>query len=398
MSPIKKIAWSQAKTLKLAKSLIDRSILVARKDMPRLRKCFSQAEHVEIIQHFATSLADHKLSLINYEKNLESAILWLNYVADDDLVQVFVERLCQSNSEAAVRELLFVTLSADRIDNSRRLDAFTVAIICKIGTYLHTHKLDNHAQLFARVTSHLLSISDTGNMSVRLLLFSYFAAINADAQNSRYFAKIVRRFGCTVLEHVFGLLLNRRSEAFAFEYLRHTIPAILRGGDYFMHQTMQSVFVHHMYRFPKRFTMFLRIFAQELLANHADNHQLLHSWLVHIANLYPLASEINDRSLAADFWDIFTQLPRDEYFDLVIHRISENPKLTPYYRANLEAIAAAQLVERGGKILPLGIKIARRRGRQPTMAKLRRPLSPLQLILWLGEQHDDRQQIISEAS
>ena len=145
--------------------------------------------------------------------------------------------------------------------------------------------------------------------------FNYFAAINTDSESSRHFAKIVRRFGCTVLEHVFGLLLDRRSEAFALEYLRLNIPAILRG-DYFMHQTLQSVFVNYMYRFPKRFTLFLRIASQELVAHHSHDRQVLHSWLAHIANLYPLASEINDRSLAADFWDIFTQFPRDEYFQL----------------------------------------------------------------------------------
>ena len=398
MSKVREIAWSRVKTIKLAKALIDRGILVNRNDMRRLRKLFSHAEHIEIIRYFATSLAEHNLSLINYEKNLESVVLWLSHMGDDSLVQEFVERLCQSNSEEAVHNLIFVTLSPNNtmIDESSQLDAFVVAIICKMGSYLYAEKRDTHRMLFERVSAHLLSISDTNNMSVRLLLFSYFAAINTDADSSKYFAKIVRRFGCTVLEHVFSLLLDRRSEAFAFEYLRLNIPAILRG-DYFMHQTVQSVFVNYMYRFPKRFTLFLRLSTQELIATHHNDRQILHSWLVHIANLYPLASEINDRSLAADFWDIFTQFPRDEYFNLVIHRLHDNPKLSKYYRTNIGAIVNAKLIERDGKILPLGIKIERRRGRQPAMAKLRKPLSPLQLTLWIGEQ-DESQQKLHKAS
>ena len=62
--------------------------------MRRLCKAFSQAEHSEIIEYFATSLAEHNLALINYEKNLESALLWLSHMGDDNLIQEFVERAC----------------------------------------------------------------------------------------------------------------------------------------------------------------------------------------------------------------------------------------------------------------------------------------------------------------
>ena len=390
MNAVREISWARVKTLNLAKSLIDRSILIKRKDMGRLRKVFSNAEHTKIIRHFAASLATPNSSLIDREKNLESAMIWLMRVGNDDLVQEFVEQLCQGNSEEALRNLIFVTLSPNdtMIDASDQLGAFTVAIICRIGNYLCDTKRNLLCEL---ISAHLLSISNTNNMSVRLLLFNYFAAINAntDTKKDRHFTKIVRRFGSTVLEHVFGLLQTRRSEAFALEYLRLNVPAILRG-DYFMQQTLQSMLVNHLYRFPKRIGSFLREFSQELIHSYRDDRQVIHSWLVHITNLYPIASEISDQALAADFWEILTQFPRDEYFNLVTHRLHDNAKLDSYYHANLAALINAELIERDGKILPLGIKLKRRRGRKPSMAKLREPLSALQLTLWIGEQDQQK--------
>ena len=327
--------------------LIDRGIVLQRKDVRRVIARFDIAEQDAIIEHFAVTFCNNASSWSMAERTVESLLVWLTWSGGDRAVRVFIAKLCsQENFRRACWVLVEVALSDEisQLEHGERIFATSVSFICELGRSLHSEeeegKISSQDLLWNHLATWLLSLSSINNSAIRLSLLSYFGSMSYTEMGKKFFNRIMRRFGYTALDHLFFLLFNRKSEAMALEYMLHNLPWVL-GGDYFTQRIMRSIFQHYMYRHPERSLLFLRTFTDELLARPPDpdaikrklQNEIEQSLLRHLAALYLVVAEINQRVLVPDFIEVLDRFRGHEDFLPTLNTLQNSEGLKPYFRS-----------------------------------------------------------------
>lgn len=385
-------SWGRVTSRRDACALIDRGTVLQRKDVRRVLARLATAEQDAIVEHFAITFCKNSSSWSMSERTIESLLVWLTWANNYRAAHVFIAKLCeQEDFRKACWVLTEVALSDEisQMEHGERIFATSVSFICELGLALHGEegqegKISSHDLLWNHLATWLLSLSNTNNNAIRLSLFSYFGSMSDTEMGKKFFNRIMRRFGYTVLDHLFFLLFSRKSEAMALEYMLNNLPWVL-GGDYFTQKILRSILQHYMYRNPERSLLFLRTFADDLLARSPANNSSQHNWhneikqslLKHLASLYLVVAEINQRALISEFIDVLNKFREDETFDTTLRTLQDVDNLNPYFRSSL-AFAAHDNV----KIFTP--KIARRRGRRPSFARTKTSLSNLEMIAFLG--------------
>ena len=395
MGNVETIGWKKVKTTRLAMSLIDRGILLPWSDIKRLHSRFSHSEQLLLIRYFAINLAKPNTSHVHREKTVESLLIWLEYSRDDSLVQAFVEQSGKMDFHTLVRDLTFITLSQDifTANKGNNLYSMGISLVCELGNYLNNMQVSSKKQrkkkeaLGSYVATYLLSVSNINHEKVRLSLFSYFSSICHTESGGKFFNKIMHRFGYTVLDYLFSQLFNKKSEAMALEYLFRYLPKVLHG-KHFTHKTLHLIFRCLMYRYPDRFTLFLRTFTEQMLvrwrAEGVMEKKVSCSWFKHLVFLYPLVSEMNRRNLVPEFLEMLRNFTHSEFHEKVLDELQGMDILRPYFAVHLTA-CRDNLYSNEGKVIPLGAKITKKRGRRPALAKVSEPVSTCKIILFLTQ-------------
>ncbi len=371
--------------------LIDRGIVLQRKDVRRVIARFDPAQQDAIIAHFAVTFCNNLASWSMVERTIESLLVWLTWSGDDRAVRVFIAKLrSQENFRRACWVLIEVALSDElsQLEHGERIFATSVSFICELGHSLHGEdegvKLASQDLLWNHLATWLLSLSSINSSAIRLSLLSYFGAMSYTATGKKFFNRIMRRFGYTVLDHLFFLLFNRKSEAMALEYMLHNLPWVL-GGDYFTQRIMRAIFQHYMYRHPERSLLFLRTFTDELLARPPDpdarkrklQSESEQSLLRHLASLYLVIAEINQRALVPEFIEVLDRFRDYAAFVPTLTTLQNSAGLKPYFRSWLTFTMRDDI-----KILTP--KPMRKRGRRPSFSRTKASLSTLEMVAFLG--------------
>ena len=387
-----KRTWGHARSIMDATTLIDRGVILQWKDMRRIRTYFSATEQIAIIEHFAVSFSRAASSRAMAERTVESLLVWLTYTADNNLAKTFIAQLlAQDNFRDSCWALIEIALSHEIAESEHGDEIFatSVAFICELGHNLNEAMEDNPTKfrdkelLWNHLATYLLSMSSMNSSAVRLSLLSYFGAMSYTEVGKRFFNRIMCRFGYTVLDHLFFLLFNKKSEAMALEYLLHNLPWVL-GGDYFAQDTLHKIFQHYVYRHPERFVLFLRTFSEELFIKMAEpKHQIWfqeikQSFLKHMASLYMTLSEINHRTLATEFLSVLEKFERDDFLSDLWQGVYSSENLKPFFKSHLSRVMH-------GNIRLYAPKITRKRGRRPSFSRVKQGTSTLELVAFLGD-------------
>ena len=397
-----KRSWARITSLQDALMLIERGIVLQRKDVRRVIARFDPAEHDAIIEHFAVTFCNNVSSWSMAERTVESLLVWLTWSSDDRAVRVFIAKLCsQENFRRSCWVLIEVALSdnTSQLEHGERLFATSVSFICELGRSLHGEegegKIASQDLLWNHLSTWLLSLSSINSSAIRLSLLSYFGSMSYTETGKTFFNRIMRRFGYTVLDHLFFLLFNRKSEAMALEYMLHNLPWVL-GGDYFTQKIMRSIFQHYMYRHPERSLLFLRTFTDELLARPPATdatkrklqNEIEQSLLRHLASLYLVVAEINQRALVPEFIEVLDGFRGHEAFLPTLTTLQNYEGLKPYFRSWLIFTVRDDI-----KIF--APKPTRKRGRRPSFARTKSSLSTLGMVAFLGNNEVTRERKVS---
>ncbi len=383
-----KRTWGRVTALHDACALIDRGVVLQRKDARRVIARFdAEAQHT-IIARFAATFCANLSSWSMAERTVESLLVWFTWSRDDRAVHVFIAKICaQENFRRACWVLTEVALSDEisQLEDGERIFATAVSFICELGRALHGEeskgKISSHDLLWNHLATWLSSLSSINSGAIRLSLLSYFGAMSSTETGKKFFNRIMRRFGYTALNHLFFLLFNRKSEAMALEYMLRNLPWVL-GGDYFAQETLGAILQHYMYRYPERSLLFLRTFTDELFARPPANDVTKRAWqrevrqslLRHLASLYLVISKINQRPLVPDFIEVLNRFRGEKAFSETLSTLRNTRALKPYFRSWL-ALAVRD-----------DIKIyvsrpARKRGRRPSFARTKKTgLSTLEMV------------------
>lgn len=301
--------WRGIKTIEQAKQLVDFGVILTWKDMKTLTKVFTDAQQQDLMRHIAIRLGERTADRLSEEILIESLLVWMANISSESVMQAFLEELLlQPNNFEACSTLVEVAITAEVADLGHQEDIFAmaVALICELGLAIHSVKqrypqeFPSSDKLLANIATYLLSVSNSSNNCIRLSLVHYFGVMEQGAANKNGFNRIMSRFGHTVLEHLFTLLFNKKTEAVALQYLLENIPYVL-GADNHSQKIMHETFKFYMLKKPERFALFVQTFSKYLQSLPKSQWQLSSRvFMQHLAILLKVASEVNHKELGRE--------------------------------------------------------------------------------------------------
>lgn len=371
-------SWKGTHSLEQACRLIDYGVLLRWRDMRTLRRAFSDADETSVMRHFARRLADRYANRLQTEILVESALIWLANAASEKLVNIFLEELfAQAGCEDVCRVLVEVALSLELSDSSHgdEILDMAVALICEMGLSVFEYHKEYPGEfpkamaLLDHTATHLLAKSNANSGSVRLSLLHYFGVIEHGCPQHPSVSRLMIRFGHTVLDQLFTLLFKKRSEAVALQFLIENLPYVLEA-DHAVQKIVHATFRTYMLKQPERFCLFLQAFSDDLSSREEASfvfpkQQFLH----HLAVLFRVVSEVNQRQLAGELVTALTKFSEFSGLPMVINNLEADPNMRPHFIEQMKNSLANPIPEeeeQGGNVTSFR---ANRRGRRPSFAR-----------------------------
>lgn len=387
--------WRGIKTIEQAKQLVDFGVILTWKDMKTLTKVFTDAQQQDLMRHMAVRLGERTADRLSEEILIETLLIWMANGASEHVLQAFLEELLlQSNNFEACSTLVDVAITAEIADlgHQEELFAMAVALICELGLAIHGIKQRypqeflSSDKLLGNIATYLLSVSNSSNNCIRLSLVHYFGVMEQGSVNKSGFNRIMSRFGHTVLEHLFTLLFNKKTEAVSLQYLLENIPFVLEADNH-SQKILHETFKFYMLKKPERFALFVQTFSKHLQSLPKPQWQLSSRvFMQHLAVLLKVASEVNHKELgrelmcgiavfedSADRRDIVQAILADSTIRTTFHDfIRKSVQTTHTTPSNVSSFEEASF--RSSK-----------RGRKPSFAKAG-ALKTMEQVNFLGNQ------------
>lgn len=382
--------WRGIVNVEDAIDLIDYGILLKWNEMRTLKKNFSDADQERIVRHFAYRLCERREMHLSAEIIVESLLIWLASSNNEQLIGSFLEEFFQQPGfEDACLTLVRIVLSIELSENSHVEDIFSmgVAMICELGRSIKSVKeaypgvLKNPDQLIEQISAYLLSVSNQSNNCIRLSLLQYFGVIEKGT-NRENFNRIVSRFGHSLLEHLFLLLFDKRTEAVALQYLLENLGAWLEGDNH-CQKILFDTMKFYMLKKPERFSLFVNTTAEYALSKEwTGNERSQQTLLQHLCFLFEVASEVNHRGLAFEVVCAMMNFKDKPYFEAVTNSTADSPVVKKIFREFLNTYLGEQN-NASSKLVNISSFRTTKRGRRPSFAKLEN-FGPIKQVNYLG--------------
>ena len=88
-------SWGRVTSPRDAYALIDRGIVLQRKDVRRVLSRFDATEQKAVIEHFAITFYKNSASWSMAERTIESLLVWLTWANNYKAAHVFIAKLCE---------------------------------------------------------------------------------------------------------------------------------------------------------------------------------------------------------------------------------------------------------------------------------------------------------------
>ncbi len=364
--------WKDVTSFQGAFNLVERGALLSWKEVRGVRKHFTNEEAKDLSTHFGQVFCANLEDRAFCELVVESYLVWLANLLDHDNMNAFLQVLVKDEKrEQACKLFIEVALAGDVTDSEHGLEIYSTGIctICEMGIMIEESASQNRESaepLLDFIATYLLSIANSNNSGIRMSLLHYFGYMSVRSPKvEKAFNRIMNRFGHTVLDHLFLLLFNRKSEGVALQYLTENLPYIL-GADNHCQRILHETLKYYMLKNPERFILFMQIFSDHLLnSEHAftPNKQV---FIQHLGALFRVTSEVGHRELAKDISLILQQFVNKGLALDLIERLLSEPELKVRFKAILKLI---QLGQSGSGKDNLKLFRSSKRGRKPTFGK-----------------------------
>ncbi|MBF0440660.1 MAG: hypothetical protein HQK54_02035 [Oligoflexales bacterium] len=381
--------WKSITSVDEAKILIDVGMILKWREMTYIRKQFGIEDQKEIIRHFALRLSERLEHRLSEEILVESILTLLANSSVDDLLGEFLsEILAQPNYVAISLELVQIAVAIDTslLEHGEDIAAMGVAVVCELGLFLNQLYQSNEEdfkdadKLLTQISTYLLSVSNSSNSCIRLSLMNYFGRIEPAAKKQGL-NRIMGRFGYTVLEQLFTMLFNKKTEAVSLQYLLENTPYILEGDNH-CQKIIHETWKFYLLKKPERFILY--ICTQADFLNSLNNTRYEHAKMIFLQHLHVLLrvlSEINHKGLSQEIITIMLKIESSRHKDQIINEILTDKVIRTYLKDIIVKM------KNGSKISDTDQSVkASKRGRKPSFSRVE-DCKTIHQIAFLGQQH-----------
>jgi len=385
--------WRLVKSLDDAKQLVDYGILLSWKDMRHLRKLLTVPQIEELVRHFALRLAERVESRLPEEILIESLLIVMANSTEEEVLNAFLEELIQQpNRMEACFTLIELAITAE-ISDAEHFDdifAFAVALICELGNLVQEVERDypdelsgKGTKLLDHISTYLLSVSNSNNNCIRLSLVQYFSSLEKGQSHKPGFNRVMGRFGHTVLEHLFTLLFNKKTEGVALQFLLENIPSILEADNH-SQRILHETWKYYMLKKPERFALFIQTLTMHLKGLPEENVKVARKiFMQHLGILLKIVSEVNHKDLAREIMGSIAAFADDPYRPELIKSLITDHNIRDNFRKLLVKMNDSQNSEQ--VLDEFDSFRSSKRGRKPSFAKTDKTRAIYQ-ITFLGHQ------------
>jgi hypothetical protein len=371
-------SWKGLSSLDEAKHLVDVGALLTWKDYKQLRKIVaSEADLKEFVSYCAVRLAERVESRLPEEILIESLLVIFANAQDEEILVVFLqELLMQPNRFQACQILVELAITAEVSDAEHAEEIFStaVALICELGHIIRLIQLQQPTELgvsgqklLDHISTYLLSVSNSNDNCIRLSLLHYFGSLEKGKTHKAGFNRIMSRFGHTVLEHLFTLLFNKKTEAVALQFLLENIPFILEADDH-AQTILQETWKHYLLKKPERFALFIQALTQYLAQMPDESARICRkTYLQHLALLLKKVAEVDHKELGREILSAIATFHREPFFPELIRILSRDLTIRESFRSLLRKMAESR--DMSSVLGEADSFKSSKRGRKPSFAK-----------------------------
>lgn len=385
--------WSGVKSLEDAKALVDLGVLLAWKDVKAVQKVCSDEDAQHLVRYFAVRLAERIESRLPEEILIESMLVFMANNTQEEVLNAFLDELtAQPDFVEACLVLVEVALTAEISDAGHYDDifAFAIALICELGLLIrdidaqYPDELGRDGQqLLDHIATYLLSVSNTNNNCVRLSLVQYFADLEGEKETKSGFNRIFGRFGHTVMEHLFTLLFNKKTEAVALQYLLENMKAVLEADNH-AQKILHETWKYYMLKRPDRFALFLQTLAEHLGKGDQKAMALAQRvFMQHLVVLLKIVSEVNHKELAREIMCGLMSFEEGEFRQKLIEKVIADTAIRASFRTLMSKFSEAS--KQNNVVDKFESFRSSKRGRKPSFAKSEKK-RPIHQVTYLASQ------------
>jgi len=375
--------WHDVTSAHQARDHIDLGILVTWQEVDTIRMLLDDQAEADVIRHFARRFVERAGDRSQAKIVVESVIVWLTSSGREKLLHAFLEEFfAQPSCDDACCLLAELALCREP-DDSLHADVMhetAVTMICELCLSVQEYNRAYHgefkgANAFLEYAAHaLLSASDSDSISIRLSLLHYFGVYEHGHAHHKFLNHSIVRFGRSVLDHLFSLLLTSDCETATQRFLIENLTYLLEA-DAESQKIISDTFETFLMKNPNRMIQFLQAFADSMkrLDDPRFNKSAL-ALIQHMGTMLKVVSSDDSSSMGRDLisailgfnhWPIF-----NEALD-VIRNDEEIPRHFVVFmeRALIEMAEAEE--SNGGTVVPLRMSKRRRRQLLNTRASWR---------------------------
>ncbi len=393
MTKTNTLKWKAIKSATEAEQLIDMGVMLTWRDFQALKKVFPKEEEGAVIKHLALRLCERHDNRLSFEIVLETLLVWLANAGEEGKMQLFLEELfAQSTWLQGCWQFVECGLTAEVSENDHDEEIFSMAVVltCEIGLSIREGVavgdigMDEVKGLLDHITTYLLSVSNSNSTSIRLSLLHYFGVAEQTTRNKTSFNRIMSRFGHTVLDNLFMLLFDKKSEGVALQYLQENLPFILCADNHcqrVLHETSK----HYMLKHPERFALFVQTFAEHLHSIGGEDGQTARSMFAqHLGLLFKVASDVNHKQLGRDLLAGLSKFDASSGRDMIIQQYSDQAGMIR--KSFRELVLQVQQAVASNKAIDSVSELkSNKRGRKPSFSRVDR-VATIQQVAYLAQQ------------
>lgn len=386
------LKWKSCKTSAQAKDLIDTGVLLKWKELALVRKNIPAEEHDEVMKHLALRLAERAASRLSFELALETMLVWLANATDEKLLNLFLDALfLQPNWAETCRAIAEVGLTSEVAENEHNEDIFSMAVVltCEIGITIRDFQNSGTADtatcgpLLEHLATYLQSVSNSSSTCIRLSLLHYFGVSEQHLENKISFNRVMGRFGHTVLDNLFSLLFNKKSEAVALQYLQENLPFVL-FADSHSQRVLHETSKYFMLKNPERFALFLQTFSEHLMEMPVEYDKARKMFVQHLGLLLKVASDVNHKQLAKDVLTALSKFDAESGRDDVLKSYTDQlGTIRRSFKDLLQQVRAA--MEANQSVESISQLRSSKRGRKPSFSRVDR-VATINQVAYLANQ------------
>ncbi len=368
--------WKQVGNIEDAKRLVDFGVIITWNEAKRLRKSFSSEESQALVEHLAVRLSEPSETRLVDEVLIETLLKWIANSPDESAMSCFLETfLSVSDIGPSATKLVDVALTTELTEEKHQEELYSIAVslICELGVALHiltNQKSEPSAddrRILDHIATYLLSVSNSNNACIRLSLLNYFGSTEFGTSHKNGFNKVLSRFGHTVLDHLFELLFNKKTEAVAIEYLLDNLKFVLEA-DRHAQSILHETFKFYMLKNPERFALFLRTFAKDYSEIPGFQTNLSRfSFFQHLGALLRVVAEVKHKALTQTILSCLAMFDGIEERNDIIDALLELPEIHQSLRDVLRQMRNA--VD-SSKVIASSSRFSEsKRGRRPSFSR-----------------------------